>query len=123
MRFSAVIVALSAAFATASAAHLERRQTGYASSSRSVSLVWIRRLTSLSLFPGCALPCLTSADRGSCAADDTKCLCNNQTFVNETTLCFEKNCTGDDLDKSIAAAVEMCRSVVSLRPIHSLYLI
>ena len=39
MRFSAVLVVLSTAFATASAAHLEQRQSGYASSSRIVSLV------------------------------------------------------------------------------------
>ena len=68
---------------------------------------------SLSLFPGCALPCLTSTDHGSCNLDDTSCLCHNQQFVDATTLCFQSSCTGSDLDQSIAAAVEMCRAVVS----------
>jgi hypothetical protein len=90
MRFSTVFVVLSAAFATTSASLLENRQTGYAS---------------------CALPCLTTITSASCAANDTKCLCQDKDFVNKTTLCFQTNCTGTDLTKSVAAAVEMCRSV------------
>jgi len=65
------------------------------------------------LFPGCALPCLTSITSASCAANDTKCLCQDKDFVSKTTACFQTNCKGDDLTKSVAAAVEMCRSVVS----------
>jgi len=75
-------------------------------------------LITLSLFPGCALPCLTSVDRGSCDADDTKCLCLNQQFVEQANVCVHNSCSGDDLTKSVAAALEMCRSVVSLRYDH-----
>ncbi|KAF9781167.1 hypothetical protein BJ322DRAFT_1111888 [Thelephora terrestris] len=90
MRFSAVLVVLSAAFATTTAAFLETRQSGYAS---------------------CALPCLTSSNPGTCALDDTLCLCKDQQFVQETTTCFESSCSGSDLTQSIAAAVAMCRAV------------
>ena len=78
-------------------------------------LVRTGRLTS---FLGCALPCLTTITSASCAANDTKCLCQDKDFVNKTTLCFQTNCTGDDLTKSVAAAVEMCRAVVSYHFVH-----
>jgi hypothetical protein len=90
MRFFAVLAVFSATFATTSAALLEQRQTGYAS---------------------CALPCLTSTNPGSCALDDTSCLCHDQDFVNQATVCFQNSCSGDDLQKSIAAAVAMCQAV------------
>jgi len=89
MRFSAVFVVLSAAFATTSAVLVEKRQTGYAD---------------------CALPCLATPS-AHCNSSDTTCLCNDSDFVTAATLCFEKSCSGDDLTRSIAAAVEMCRAV------------
>lgn len=67
----------------------------------------------------CALPCLASVDTGSCARDDANCLCRNEQFVEDTTLCFESKCSGADLDKSIAAAIAMCRAVVSQHPLCS----
>ena len=76
----------------------------------------------LSLCPGCALPCLENGNSTSCALDDTSCLCHDQNFVNATTECFEENCSGTDLQQSIAAAVAMCRAVVSQHPSYSLFL-
>jgi len=92
MRFSAVIVVLSAAFATTTSAALLGSRQSYAS---------------------CALTCLTASPSSvtGCSPTDTACLCKNQTFVQTTTACFESSCSGSDLEQSLEAAQAMCRAV------------
>ncbi|KAH9903356.1 hypothetical protein C8Q73DRAFT_49714 [Cubamyces lactineus] len=88
MRFFAVI-ALAAAV-SASAAGLQRRQTGY---------------------PDCASPCLLNADFGSCDPSDDNCLCHSQGFVSSVTNCVVTSCSGADLTQAETAAQQACAAV------------
>ncbi|KAH9854536.1 hypothetical protein C2E23DRAFT_858262 [Lenzites betulinus] len=81
------ILALAAAV---SAANLSRRQAAY---------------------PACSLPCLASADFGSCDPSDDNCLCHSAAFINSTTTCITSSCSGDDLKTAEAAAQSACLSV------------
>ena len=116
MRFSTILVVLSAAFATTSAAPLETRQDGYASSSPHQTAIalagWLTTFASL----GCAIPCLIQTDPGLCSLADTGCLCRNQQFVQQANACVEANCSGTDLEQSVATAVAACLAVVSRLP-------
>ncbi|OSD00537.1 hypothetical protein PYCCODRAFT_1453309 [Trametes coccinea BRFM310] len=89
MRFFAVL-ALAAALSTASAAQIDRRQAGY---------------------PSCALPCLASADFGSCDPTDDNCLCHSSGFINSVTSCVVSACSGSDLQQAESAAQQACASV------------
>ncbi|KAF9781566.1 hypothetical protein BJ322DRAFT_231443 [Thelephora terrestris] len=89
MRFSAVLVVLSASFATTSAAFLETRQSDY---------------------PDCAVRCLISANAGECGHYDTACLCKSEQFLSQINGCFDKSCSASDLAQSVEAAVAMCRA-------------
>ncbi|KAI0827342.1 hypothetical protein BC628DRAFT_1409719 [Trametes gibbosa] len=86
------ILALAATLSAASAAQISRRQTP--------------------TYPDCSLPCLASADFGSCDPQDNNCLCHSQDFINSTTACISKACTGDDLKNAEAAAQSACAAVV-----------
>lgn len=85
------ILALAATLSAASAAQISRRQTP--------------------TYPDCSLPCLASADFGSCDPQDNNCLCHSQDFINSTTACISKACTGDDLKNAEAAAQSACAAV------------
>ncbi|KAF9645543.1 hypothetical protein BDM02DRAFT_3262860 [Thelephora ganbajun] len=90
MRFSTVLVILSAAFATTSATRFEARQNSFAD---------------------CASTCLNTAiDHSSCYFDDDNCLCHEKAFIKESVTCFQKSCSGNDLTQSIAAIVALCRA-------------
>ncbi|ETW77564.1 hypothetical protein HETIRDRAFT_248180, partial [Heterobasidion irregulare TC 32-1] len=60
----------------------------------------------------CAIPCLTSADFGSCSQTDLQCLCTSSSFISSTTQCIESSCTGSDLDQAEAAARSGCAAIV-----------
>ncbi|KAI0048646.1 hypothetical protein FA95DRAFT_1557721 [Auriscalpium vulgare] len=62
-------------------------------------------------YPNCAIPCLTSADFGSCDQTDLTCLCNSSAFITSTTQCIQSACTGTDLSNAEAAARSECEAV------------
>ncbi|TFY76894.1 hypothetical protein EWM64_g7115 [Hericium alpestre] len=90
MRFALAIVA--AVASTASASNLlASRQAGY---------------------PNCALPCLASANFGSCGTTDLKCLCASNDFISSVTNCIVGACQGSDLTNAEGAAQSECAAVV-----------
>ncbi|KAG1724648.1 uncharacterized protein EDB91DRAFT_1350986 [Suillus paluster] len=89
MRFSFVVVALSAAFSTAYAAMIARQNS----------------------LPNCAVPCLANADYGNCSSTDDSCLCHSTAFINSTTTCIQASCTGSDLTNAEASSQELCAAV------------
>ncbi|KAA1475341.1 hypothetical protein DENSPDRAFT_852913 [Dentipellis sp. KUC8613] len=90
MRFTLATVAAALA-STASASNLLlARQAGY---------------------PNCAVPCLTSADFGSCSQSDLKCLCTSANFITSVTQCIESSCQGSDLTNAEAAAQSECAAI------------
>ncbi|KAG0699426.1 hypothetical protein DFH29DRAFT_936956 [Suillus ampliporus] len=88
MRFSVVVLTLSAAFSTAFAAMIARQS-----------------------IPNCAVPCMINADFGNCASTDDSCLCHSQAFINSTTTCIQSSCTGSDLTNAEAASQQLCAAV------------
>ncbi|TFY57822.1 hypothetical protein EVG20_g8390 [Dentipellis fragilis] len=89
MRFTFAIFAAAVA-STASASNILARQAGY---------------------PNCAVPCLTSADFGSCSQTDLKCLCTSANFITSVTQCIESSCQGSDLTNAEAAAQSECAAI------------
>lgn len=51
---------------------------------------------------------------GCISATDTKCLCNNPTFVSETSICVEETCQGADLESAISIGESVCLAAVRL---------
>jgi cell division septation protein DedD len=67
--------------------------------------------------PNCAATCLASADYGSCQPTDNACLCKNSAFIQSSTACIEKSCSGSDLTTAEADAQALCAQVgVTLTP-------
>ena len=65
-------------------------------------------------YTGCALPCLASADFGTCGQTNTTCLCDSSNFVNSVTSCITQQCTSPtDLQAAEQAAQANCASAVS----------
>jgi len=87
MRFSVVLVVLSTAFASVSAAVSSRQ------------------------LPNCALSCLASGPLGNCASNDNACLCRNTAFITETTQCIEQSCSGSDLTEAEQYSQQLCEAV------------
>ncbi|KAF8646626.1 hypothetical protein AX16_007126 [Volvariella volvacea WC 439] len=88
MRFSAAALALFGAAVSVSASVLSARQ-----------------------LPDCSMPCIANAPTDPCATSDNACLCRNENFIEQTTVCIMQTCQGDDLQNALAAAQEMCRLV------------
>ncbi|KAF8624721.1 hypothetical protein AX17_007052 [Amanita inopinata Kibby_2008] len=88
MRFALASLALFAA--SAAAFNLEARQ---------------------SAFPPCAQTCTQNADLGGCKPQDIHCTCTNAQFVSSVTKCIISSCQGDDLNKSLQIATQLCLSV------------
>lgn len=42
------------------------------------------------------------------SSTDVACVCNNQTFINTTTSCIEKNCTGEVPSPFVGENEELC---------------
>ncbi|KAG8983593.1 hypothetical protein FRB90_005890 [Tulasnella sp. 427] len=87
MRASFFIVALTAAFASASV--IETRGLGD--------------------FPKCAQSCLIKAPKGSCGLTDFHCLCHNKTFTSKSTACIKKTCSKSDQAKAKKAQAKTCK--------------
>ncbi|KAG9045256.1 hypothetical protein FS837_006738 [Tulasnella sp. UAMH 9824] len=87
MRFSLFLVAITAAFASASV--IETRGLGD--------------------FPKCAQGCLIKAPKGSCGLTDFKCLCHNGEFIKSSTACINKTCSKSDQAKARAAQAKNCK--------------
>ncbi|ETW77563.1 hypothetical protein HETIRDRAFT_454825 [Heterobasidion irregulare TC 32-1] len=62
----------------------------------------------LSSLPTCALPCLVSANVGSCSQTDIACLCSSSSFVSSLATCIESSCTGADVQTAISQATALC---------------
>ncbi|KAK7436690.1 hypothetical protein VKT23_018945 [Stygiomarasmius scandens] len=79
------------------------------------ALVLLASASSVSLwkrqFPSCAMPCVASADTGSCVPTDNSCLCRSESFVNSTTECIESSCSGNDLQAALSGAQQLCAAV------------
>ncbi|KAI0057997.1 hypothetical protein BV25DRAFT_1919699 [Artomyces pyxidatus] len=76
-----------------------------------ISASSLRRRSSATTYPDCAIPCLENADLGSCAFTDLTCLCNSPSFIDSTTVCIYGACSGADLAQANAAAQEACATV------------
>ena len=62
-----------------------------------------------------------SGGTSPCSSTDIKCLCDNPTYVSETTTCIENTCKGSDLGDAISIGISVCLAAVSL--ILSLFLL
>ncbi|ETW77657.1 hypothetical protein HETIRDRAFT_151984 [Heterobasidion irregulare TC 32-1] len=60
------------------------------------------------VFPNCALPCLTSANFGSCNTSDIGCLCSSSAFIDSVAQCIQSGCSGTDVQKALSAAQTEC---------------
>ena len=60
----------------------------------------------------CALPCLVSANFGSCSQTDIACLCSSSSFVSSLATCIESSCTGADVQTAISQATALCANNV-----------
>ena len=59
---------------------------------------------------------MEQADTRGCASlSDTKCLCNDPTYVSETVKCFEQVCKGTNLEDAVSIGESVCLAAVSFR--------
>ncbi|KAK6350475.1 hypothetical protein TWF718_003666 [Orbilia javanica] len=84
MKFSTVILAV-ATFATAAFAQIDK-------------------------FPSCGQTCLISnIGSAGCTGIDIPCICNSKPFFDKVVPCIDSSCSAADQEKSIAAAVGLCK--------------
>lgn len=58
---------------------------------------------------------MAEADISGCSSSaDTKCLCDDSTYVSETVKCLEETCQGADLGNAIAVGESICLAAVRL---------
>ncbi|KZV64000.1 hypothetical protein PENSPDRAFT_669323 [Peniophora sp. CONT] len=63
-------------------------------------------------YPSCANTCLVNPDLGGCdSATDLTCVCHSQTFIDSTSECIAKSCSGSDLDQANETARQACLAV------------
>ncbi|VDC05269.1 unnamed protein product [Peniophora sp. CBMAI 1063] len=63
-------------------------------------------------YPSCANTCLVNPDLGGCdSASDLTCVCHSQTFIDSTSACIAKACSGSDLDQANETARDACLAV------------
>ncbi|KAI1742763.1 hypothetical protein F4680DRAFT_411692 [Xylaria scruposa] len=72
----------------------------------------------VSMLPTCATPCLTQgASAAGCATTDFQCICGKQTqFISGATSCIIQDCHGDDFNKVISLAGQICTVVTTDNP-------
>jgi hypothetical protein len=62
-------------------------------------------------YPPCALECISEANLGGCLLTDTRCLCEDQTFLQSSGACILALCTGSDLVQAEDVSKAGCLAV------------
>ena len=66
----------------------------------------------ISKIPVCAISCfLNTSGTGCSSVFDFKCLCSNAPYIARVETCGRSACSADDQAKTLAWAVDTCRSV------------